>query len=354
MIRFLIIIFFLALAYLGITAISKYDATISVLVFDYKISISMFILAVMAIMIVSISSLGFRIIGMIFKMPYVIAEKLAFYKRRSRSKLVIEAYGQVVIGNLETAERIISKIDMKNIDPEYKEHVNLLAAICNQDFDKNMPMLQTLLSNKEYHDFAAKLLAKKLFDQGYHAQSMQYAEQVRSHTNDPEIMYLLIRLYANLDMWEKFDMVLDKYVGIYPKQAQLIKEDLSHYYFNCAKFTLSEGSERKAIEYLEKSLEYNPVNQEAIEMFCAINLTLGHSDLNLELLEQAFSKSPSFAIFELYHHSSDSKGIEIYKTLSNLVDVIAYRDVFFAIAAYLDLSDEIKALRYDSEALLLR
>ena len=354
MIRFLVTILLLALAYLGITAIGKYDTTMSILVFDYKIDISMFLLAVIIIIAMTLSSLGVRVIGMILKMPYVIAEKLSGYKKRSRVRTIMESYGQVIVGNLDTAQRMISRIDTKDLDVEYKEHINLLATICNQDFDKNMPMLQNLLSNKEYHDFAAKTLAKKLFDQGYYAQSLQYAEQVRlATTNDPEVMYLLVKLYAHLDMWDKFHISIERYVGIYAKQAQDLATEIGLYYLKAAKFTLAEGAETKAMEYLQKSLEYNPINQEAIEMFCKLNLTLGRGGVNLDVLERAFSIVPSFAIFELYCQSSTINAREIYHKLGSLVDIISYRDIFFAIAAYLDLQEEIKALRRDSTEMLL-
>lgn len=354
MIRFLVTILLLALAYLGITALSKYDTTISILVWDYKIDLSFFLLAVIIIMVITLSSLGMRVIAIILKMPYIIAEKLSGYKKRSRVRTIMESYGQVVMGNLDSAQRMIARIDMRNLDEEYKEHINLLAAICNQDFDKNMPMLQNLLSNKEYHDFAAKTLAKKLFDQGYYAQSLQYAEQVRlATTNDPEVMYLLAKLYAHSDLWEKFHMSLERYVGIYPKQAHLIKDEIASYYMKAAKFTIAEGAEAKAIEYLQQSLEYDPINQESIEMFCKLNLALGRSGANVDVLEKAFSLAPSFAIFELYNQSCSYTASEIYQKLGSLVDVISYRDIFFAIAACLDLQDEIKVLRRDSATRLL-
>ena len=354
MIKFLITIIALTLAYLGITALSKYDTVISVLILDYKISISMFLLMVIIIMLISFSSLGIKMIGMVLKMPYIVAEKLAGYKKRSRTKAIMEAYGQVIIGNFDAAQRVIARLDIQNMDEEYKEHINLLAAICNQDFDQNMPMLQNLLSNKEYHDFAAKSLAQKLFDQGYYAQSLQYAEQVRATTtNDPELKLLLIKLYAHLDMWEKFGLTVERYVGMYPKQDQMVAKDVSNYYLKAAKFTLSEGSEMKALGYLEKSLEYNPINQEAIEMLCKINLTSSRGGLNLDILERAFSEAPSFVLFELYCQSSTINARDIYYKLGSFVDIIAYRDIFFAIAAYLDLQDEIKALRRDSTEMLL-
>ena len=354
MIKFLITIIGLTLAYLGITALGKYDTTISVLILDYKISISMFLLIVITIMIISFSSLGIRIIGMVLTMPYLVAEKLAGYKKRSRTKSIMESYGQVIIGNLDAAQRVIARLDMKDMDEEYKEHVNLLAAICNKDFDQNMPMLQNLLSNKEYHDFAAKSLAKKLFDQGYYAQSLQYAEQVRTTTNnDPELSLLLIKLYAHLDMWEKFGLTVERYMGMYPKQDQMVAKDVSNYYMKAAKFTLAEGGEMNALGYLEKSLEYNPINQEAIEMVCKINLTSGRRSVNLDILEKAFSESPSFVLFDLYRQSSTMNAKDIYYKLGSLVDIIAYREIFFAIAAYLDLQEEMKVLRIDSTEMLL-
>ena len=80
-------------------------------------------------------------------------------------------------------------------------------------------------------------------------------------------------------------------------------------------------------------------------MLCKINLTSGKGGVNLDILENAFSQAPSFAIFEMYHQSSNSNASDTYQKLDSLVDSRKYRDVFFAIAAYLDLQDEIKALR---------
>ena len=120
MIKFLITIIVLTLTYLGITALSKYDTVMSILIMDYKISVSMFLLIVMMIMLISFSSLGIRVIGMVLKMPYLVAEKLAGYKKRSRTKAIMEAYGQVVIGHYDLARRVIERLDIQNIDEEYK------------------------------------------------------------------------------------------------------------------------------------------------------------------------------------------------------------------------------------------
>lgn len=355
MIRFLFILISIALAYLGITAMSKYDTTISILIFDYKVSISLFMLCIITLIIISFSSLGIKILSMIISAPYLIAERLAGHKQRSRTKAIIESYAQLLLGNYESANRMISRLDIKNLDDDYKEHANLIAAICNRDFDKNMPMLQNLLSNKEYHDFAAKMLAKKLFESGYYSQSLQYAEQIHvAMSHDKDAMELLIRLYVKLNIWEKFVSSIQRYSGMYPEQKNISAEEISGWYVEAARFVLSEGNEEKAYQYIEKSLEHNPINLEAIEIFCKINLTNGRPSVNLSILEKAFSKSPSFELFELYCQSSTISAKEIYQKLRDLVDVIAYREIFFAIAAYLDLQEEIRLLRIDSTEMLLK
>ena len=58
-------------------------------------------------------------------------------------------------------------------------------------------------------------------------------------------------------------------------------------------------------------------------------------------------------VFELYCQSSTISARDIYHKLGSLVDIIAYREIFFAMAAYLDLQAEIKALRIDSTEMLL-
>lgn len=348
MIKFLVTIFLLGLGYLGITAISKYDTLISITVFDYRYTASLFLVMVLSLMLIILSSMSFKLITIILKTPYLIAEKLSGYKKRSRTKAIMEAYGNIVIGNMEAAERIISRIDLNDLDEDFKEHANLIATISNKDFDKNMVMLQNLLSNKSYHDFAAQSLAHKIYAQGYYAQSLQYAEQIRINDNiSSDLMLLLIRLYANLNMWEKFDSTWKRYSGIYSKNLSKDSHDIANYYLKAAKFFLASGEEDKALDYLESSLTYDPVNIESIELLCNINLSLGKSNLNISILEKAFSHRPSFALFELYKASQadDYNPQNLYDILVNLVDITNYKSVFLAIAADLNLLDEIASIK---------
>ncbi len=345
MIRFLSTIIFLALSYLAIIAVSKYDTTLSILLFDYRIDVSLFLLIVFFIILVCVSSLGIRIIGIIFKAPYMIASKLAGYKRSNHTKIILDSYANMIMGKAEAAQRGISKLDPASTYKDFTDHINLIKAVSNQDSERNIYLLHNLLSNKQYHDFAAKILAKKLFNEGLYQQSLGFIEYVRIDSNiDEETMYLLILLYANLNMWDNFTMYMERYTGIFKEEKEHKKDEIADLYLKCAKYYLAQGEEQDAVKFLEKSLEYNPVSLETIELLCTMNISLGLNYQNLAILEIAFTAVPSFELFDLYYQSSPMNPSDIYDKFYNLVDAKYHRDVFLAIAAYLKLYDRVDEL----------
>ena len=345
MIRFLSTIIFLALSYFAIIAVSKYDTTLSILLFDYRIDASLFLLIIAFIILLCISSLGLRIIGIVLKAPYMIASKLAGYKRSNHTKLILDSYANMIMGKIDSAHRNISKLDPKTSYKEFADHINLLKAVSNRDPERNMYLLHNLLSNKQYHDFAAQILARKLFDQGLYQQSLGFIEHIRIDSNiDPETMYLLILLYANLNIWDNCTMYIERYTNIFKEDAEGKQEEISDLYLKCAKYYLAQGEEQDSVKFLEKSLEYNPISLEAIELLCTINISLGLNDQNLIILEAAFTATPSFALFELYYQSSSMSPNDIYNKFYNLVDSRHHQDVFLAMVAYLKLFDRVDAL----------
>jgi tetratricopeptide (TPR) repeat protein len=345
MIKFLSTIIFLALSYLAIIVVSKYDTTMSILLFDYRIDVSLFLLIIFFIILVCISSLGIRILGIIFKTPYMIAAKLAGYKKYSHTKLILDAYANMIMGKSDVAQRNISKIDPGSSYKEFADHINLLKAVSNGDSERNTYLLHNLLSNKQYHDFAAKTLARKLYNQGLYQQSLGFIEYVRIDSNmDRETIYLLILLYANLNIWDNFTIHVERYAGIFKDITAAETEEIATLYLRCAKYYLAQGEEQEAVKFLEQSLEYNPISMEAIELFCTINISLGQNNQNLAILEAAFTAVPSFELFELYYQSSSMVPIEIYDIFYNLVDARHHKDVFLAIAAYLKLFDRVDTL----------
>jgi tetratricopeptide (TPR) repeat protein len=345
MIKFLSTIIFLALSYLAIIVVSKYDTMLSIGLFDYRIDVSLFLLITFFIILVCISSLGIRILAIIFKTPYMIAAKLAGYKKNSHTKLILDAYANMIMGKTDLAQRNISKIDPVSSYKEFADHINLLKAVSNLDSERNTYLLHNLLSNKQYHDFSAKALARKLYDQGLYQQSLSFIEHVRIDSNmDRETIYLLILLYANLNIWDNFNIHVERYNGIFKDITEAEKGEIGNLYLRCAKYYLAQGEEQESVKFLEKSLTYNPVSIESIELLCTINVSLGQNNQNLAILETAFTAVPSFELFDLYYQSSSMSPIAIYDKFYDLVDARLHKDVFLAIAAYLKLFDRVDTL----------
>jgi len=345
MIRFLTTIFFLAVSYLAIIALSKYDTTLSILLFDYKIEVSLFFVILAFVVILCISALGFRIIGVVLKAPYLIASKLAGYKKNNHTNFILDSYANMVMGKSDVAYRTIAKLDSQGSYKEFADHINLLKAVSNQNSDKNTYLLHNLLSNKQYHDYAAKTLAKKLYEQGLYHQSLGFIEHIRIDSNiDRDTMYLLILLYANLNIWDNFTHYMDRYTGIFKDKINAEHREIADLYLKGAKYYLAQGEEAEAVSFLEKSLEYDPISMETIELLCTINISLGLNYQNLSILESAFKAFPSFELFELYYNSVSMSHEEIYTKFYNMADAKRYKDIFLAIAAYLKLFDRVDSL----------
>jgi len=345
MTKFLGVIILFALLYLVVIAISKYDATLSILLLDYRVDISLLLFIILLIIVICASTLGVRILTIILKTPYMIAAKLAGYKKNSHTKLVLDAYANIVMGKTLAAHNSIAKIDHQSSYSEFIDHINLLRVVSNQNSERNTALLHNLLSNKQYHDFAAKTLAKKLYDQGLYQQSLSFIEHASIDSSiNKETMHLLILLYANLNMWDNCTNYITRFVGIFKEITKVEKDEISSIYLKCAKYYLAQGEEGNALGFLEKALEYNPIAIEAIELFCTINLSLGQKQRNVAILEMAFAAAPSFELFDLYHQSSTMDAEEVYDTLYNLADNRNYKDVFLAMAAYLKLYDKVDIL----------
>jgi Tfp pilus assembly protein PilF len=323
------------------------------LIWDYKIDIKLFFLIGLILIAATFMSMGIKVIGVIFKIPYIITQSLIGYKKRNLNRTVMESYSNYLTSDIDSAKRGLSKIDLGNLEPELIDHVNLLNALCNTDFDKNMYLLERLINNRDFYDYVAKVFAYRLYEQKHYAQSLQYAELVRIVTNkDPKFIRLLVKLYAKLEMWEKFAVYMERYSDVLIKATALPASEISSDYVKVAKVCLANGNDSKAQDFLKQALEYDPINMEALETLCRVNMINGNAVSNLRILEHAFSISPSFIIFELYIESSDIDSKEAYKIFEDLVqDVLQHKEVFFAIAAWCGLIDEIEILQKRSEVI---
>lgn len=339
MIRFLTIIIFLSLIYLSALMIGKYDATLSVGAFDYIINVSLFLILFLTIFLISIFSLGLRIITWFISLPFRIIGKVVGFKKDNQIYNLLEAYANLIMDNRAEALKKLSKIT--DLPSEYKQYEHFIRALCSTQSERDSYLTFERVKNQEFHHYAAKKIMLHLYNKELYDQALKFAKNAElGKSKDAEIIYILMILYAELEDWDKFIEQVSKLKSPYKEEYKKISE----LYLKGAKFYLERGKEKKTIELLHQALEYNPTSMGAIEIFCTLNNSQGLNFKNLPILESAFSINPSFELFELYYQSSSSSPQEIYSKFEGLVDNAKYRDVMLSIAAYLKLYDKVDSL----------
>lgn len=339
MIRFLTLIIFLSLIYLSAIMIGKYDATLSIGLFDYIVRVSFLFILIFFVFILSLFTLGIRFFTWIIMLPFTLIGKVVGIRRDHQIHKLLDSYALIIMEKEKDASKKLSSLS--SIPREYKDHENFLKALASKDSEKDAYQTYERIKNKNYHDFAAKNISTTLFNKGLYDQALKFMEGAEiDKSKDPEIIYMMLVIYAELDVWDKF---LDK-IGSLKGKYKKDKERISDLYMRGAKYFLEEGKEKKALELLEKSLEHNPASIGAIEIFCTLNNSQGTNHKNLPILEAAFSLNPSFELFELYCASSSMNPEELYDKFYNLVNPKKYRDVLLSIAAFLKLFDKVDSL----------
>lgn len=319
--------------------IGKYDATLSIGLFDYVVSVSFLLMLIIFIFIVSILTLGIKFITWIISLPFALISKIVGFRKNHQINLLLDAYADIVMNKNADANKKLSRLGM--MPKEYKDHELFLKALASKDSEKDAYRTYNRLKNKTYHDFAAKNIISNLFNKGMYDQALKFIEGADlDKSKDPEMIFMITILYAELNLWDEFLNQVTLIKGEYKNETQKI----SDLYSKGAKFFLEEGKEKQALELLEKSLEYNPASMEAIEIFCTLNNSQSNNHLNLPILEAAFSLNPSFELFELYYSSASMNPENLYNKFESLVDIRKYRDVLLSIAAYLKLFDKVDSL----------
>jgi hypothetical protein len=220
----------------------------------------------------------------------------------------------------------------------------LLQSLVNNSIEHKISALEAKFSNIEYKNYILKSLSYQLFKEKYYAQSLKYIEEYLQNTADDSITPLLIKTHSELSNWDEAILLLEKYISN-KVQTEFSQKDLANYLIMAGKHALSTGQDMQAYRYLTSSLLHDPTSEEALEMLCKINMANNNHSANIEILEIAFAKIPSYHLFLLYLQSSQNHAQEIYTTLESLADPKNHRDVFFSIAAHLGLSEKIRELQ---------
>jgi len=344
MIRLLLLTIFIILLYLGFTIVSAYDTTVHLQFLRYNVTISSFFLIAAVIIGSVIIALISKLFIILLNAPSLISSRIKTSKMQHNIRQILDSYSHAMAKDYDGARNIINRIK-NDLPHEFDVHPHMILSKVDLNPEQRTYHLRYLLDSTEYKAFAAKELARYFLGHKYHQQALEYAEQAEHmRSNDPELLALLLELYAAMIMWDQFEEAVARLQILDHQLFEQMQPQISDLYFAGAKAALAEGSDDDAIYYLEEALLHKPDSAEAASLLCPLLINRGQNGRSIEFLEAAFAATPSFELFELYAKSSTANNKEIYAKLGNIADPRNNVGLFIAIATYLGLTSEAKEL----------
>ncbi|RYE06536.1 MAG: hypothetical protein EOP33_05030 [Rickettsiaceae bacterium] len=341
MIKVIVICIFSLITYLSLSSIDQLNNQVTISFQDYTIEASLIciILTVATSMLALVTAIN--ISTLFFNLPQIIKDKIKANKSQKTNLLLIQAAIFLLINDKNKAKQLSNKIssDVK----EYIELKNLILAESEENLDRKLDYYQKLKSSKDCEAFAIRKLAATYFTLGSFAKAEDFASKgLAIDEKDIATIEILVNCYAQQKAWTKYDDSIAKLKKFDHHEISKISPQLAIYYMQAAKEMLEKGEDNKAIHFVESALELNPSNNEALDLYTSINLSLNNGHNNLKILSSAFSYNPSFEIAVMYIHTSTQSAQQIYNDLSTLVDStdLSYKSLFLAIKAYLNLHND--------------
>jgi len=222
MIRFIILCLLFFLLYIGFNAISEYDSDIVINILDYRITTTLFAAVAIFFLVQFAVIVILKLAFLMFDLPSILKNR--WYKRkliRINSRL-LQVLSELIMGNkkksLKTATNILSELDDDN-----KDFVNLVLAESEDSFDKRIQYYRNLIDKKSFSAYSLKKLAEIFYENAHYSQAEEFAlKAFNQNDTDPELMLLIIRIYAALAMWPKIVFIATKFMKIMPKNLQCI------------------------------------------------------------------------------------------------------------------------------------
>ena len=313
-----------------------YSEYIDIQILDYEIKINLLFAFSLLVMFAIIMHILFVTLLYIFNIPKLLINYKNKLFTQEPEKYLFKIYNKLIQGKIESNDITKLEESFKYLPEKYKPHLHFLNANISKDFGAKIISLRYLLDQSEYNNFAVKKLAKIYIDIGYWQNAIELVEKINQ--NDVEILILKFEIYYHLNKFEKFASIINKLNSINVNLWKNYFPTIALYAFKAAKQETVKGFQNNALSYIEMSLLYKPDMFEAIELYCLININLGQSANNLEILSVAFSNSPTFELFELYAKSWQEDADKLYQKLCTLCDNKENIELFLAISAYLKLS----------------
>lgn len=355
MIRFLILCTVFFLLYIGFSTIGEYDSEIKLFIFDYQIETTLFLFLSVFVLIQLLLMVALKLIFLIFDLPTILKKRWYRRKLLKINNRLLNVLAELLMGNKKKSLKITSNI-LSELDEENKDFVNLVLAEGEDSFDKKIQYYRNLIDKKNFSVYASKKLAEIFYNNTHHIQAEEFAlKAFNEDDTDPELMLILIRIYANLGSWPKMVFIVSKLQRTYMPLFEVNSEEIASYYYAASKHYLQIGSEDEAKKYLELALEYKPDYIEALNLLMELLTNTNNSASILKVLRAAFSAKPSFEIARMFADSSRSSAEAIYGTLAGIAQPAKYPGVFLALAGYLGIKEKVieikepKLISYDSK-----
>ncbi|MCC8398793.1 MAG: heme biosynthesis HemY N-terminal domain-containing protein [Rickettsia endosymbiont of Labidopullus appendiculatus] len=344
MIRLLIFCITFLLLYFSFSMLSQLDSRLTLNLYDYYIETTFFTFVIIYILLALFTGIFFKILFLIIDLPANLKD-IFFSKRASNDNyLLMKALAEYIAGEKLKSVVTSQKISY-GLSQENKVFHTLLLAEAETDLSVKIKYFQELEQSKHYIPFVTKRLAQIHYQNNMYDVAENYA--VRSfnlNESDSETLEILLNCYAKLALWTKFVFVVSKLSKVDGQKLESLKNKIADYYVIAAKNMLEINEKKEAIYYLESAIKLIASHIEALNLYLSLNPSK-RNNKNIELLQAAFTESPSFEIVELYKKFSANTPLEIYDDLANLVDSRQHLGLFLAIAGYLDLPEKIQNLK---------
>ncbi len=341
MIRFLLISAIFFLLYLGFSVLSQLDSSISINIYDYYIETTFFTLIVMFIIVLLVALLILRLTFLLFELPYMIRKRIQLNKIQKTHSSLLKAFASLSQQDHQKSIEIIRKIE-GDLNQNQKEFAHLILANAEYNFDAQILHLRILLSSPEYEYYASKKIAELFIQNKLYKQAEEYCIKCYNlNEKDSNVLMLLVRCYGNLKKWDRFDFAIRRLSEAHNPNYDLIAEDISDFYLDAAKEKLANGEDNEANHCVHKSIEANPYNIDAVDLYVTLNINIEKTEHILAMLKKLYKEMPNFEIAQMIIKLLPNTPPEkIANDLAELANPEEYPVLYLAITAYLGLDDK--------------
>lgn len=345
MFKFLFFCIFFFLFYLGFIFLGEFNTKVEFFVFDYKVQTTLFILIAGFFITQFVLTIILKAVFFLINLPNFLKSIRQKKKLQNINKKLLKIVAEFLIKNPPSVDQIARNI-VPELDKTDRDVGYLLEAESNISPDKKIEHYRKLIGNKNFNLHALKRLAEIFHKEGHYVQAEEFALRAfNENDTDKELLLILIKIYASLNLWPKLVFIVSKLKRADSKYIRNKASEISAYYFSAAKYYLQAGLGDESKKYLEYALEIKPDRIDALILFTELQINTGNNVLINKILKTAFSLNPDFQIARLIADNMQETPEIIYDMLAEIVPPINNQALFLAIAAYLGLDDKINALK---------